>query len=480
MSRSTHRQSKHLEECPAYLEHQAQNRATLQPRQRRIDVPRLDPVARRELQIKGAMAVYMGGRLFTLFDCGWMKDYILTANPANMPPTRRALNGELLIACYEKTVKKIIPCIAAERYLNFTTDEISNIRKERVQNLCVVIEDQGAYYLFSDTINNSNESMNGRWTAYWTTKKLDKVVGADGWHRINSVGTDTCNTMRDSWNRMARDPRARHVFFIPCDSHGLQLLMKDIIETTWFSDRFRSAQNDVTHFNKSPKQLTLLREKMCNAYNGKKRAFILSVLTRWGTQVNMIESVSRNRQALQDLCEDNPCELSSTMKELLWNPSFWKEINLINNILKPIHDIQYSSEKDGYKLHHVVRGWKQIRTHLNIWSIDTDQDVEVQLMDERVFIPRYRKQVMDIHVVAYLLHPPNYLVTNSCLTLESHFPRVLIRFFRQYEVDHLMGLSQFFAFRAQKGDFSQDSPCWACISEPVLFWQVSLCILSYY
>lgn len=185
MARNTHCQSKNLEECPAYLERQAQNRATLQPRQRRIDVPRLDPVARRELQIKGAMAVYMGGRLFTLFDCGWVKDYILTANPANMPPTRRALSGELLIACYEKTIKKIIPCIAAERYLNFTTDETSNIRKERVQNLCVVIENQGAYYLCSDTINNPNESMNGRWTADWTTKKLDKVVGADGWHRIN-------------------------------------------------------------------------------------------------------------------------------------------------------------------------------------------------------------------------------------------------------------------------------------------------------
>ncbi len=146
--------------------------------------------------------------------------------------------------------------------------------------------------IYSDIINDPNESMNGRWTADWTIKKLDKVVGADGWHRINSVGTDTCNTMRDTWNRMARDPRAKHVFFIPCDSHGLQLLMKEIIETTWFSDRFQSAQNVVTHFNKSPKQLTLLREKMCNAYNGKKRAFILSVLTRWGTQVNMIEQSS--------------------------------------------------------------------------------------------------------------------------------------------------------------------------------------------
>lgn len=134
----------------------------MEPRQRRIDIPRLDPVARRELQIKGAMAVYMGGRPFTLYDCGWMKDYILTANPANMPPTRHTLSGDLLIACYEKTVKKITPRIASERYLNFTTDETSNIRKERVQNLCVVIQNQGAYYLCSDIINDPNESMNGR------------------------------------------------------------------------------------------------------------------------------------------------------------------------------------------------------------------------------------------------------------------------------------------------------------------------------
>lgn len=255
--------------------------------------------------------------------------------------------------------------------------------------------------------------------------------------------------------------------------------MKDIIETVWFSARFKLAQNIVTHFNKSPKQLTLLREKMCNAYNRKKRAFILSVLTRWGTQVNMIESVSRNRQALQDLCEDNRCELSLVLKQLLWDPGFWKDIMLINNILKPIHDIQYGSEKDGYKLHHVIRGWKQIRVHLNLWSIDTDQDAEIQLLDERVFIPRYRKQVMDVHVVAYLFHPSNHQVTDACLTLETHFAGVLIRFFKQYEVDHLMGLSQFYAFRAQKGDFNPESPCWACISEPVLFWQVCSLIFPF-
>ncbi len=84
-------------------------------RQRRIDIPRLDPIARRALQIKGAMAVYMGGQIFTLYDCAYMRDYILTANPASILLGRRTLNRELLIACYEKTIQKVIPRITAER-----------------------------------------------------------------------------------------------------------------------------------------------------------------------------------------------------------------------------------------------------------------------------------------------------------------------------------------------------------------------------
>ncbi len=134
-------------------------------RQSRIDIPRLHPIARRMLQMKETMAVYKGGRPFTLYDCAYMRDYILKANPAKIPPGRRILSGGLLIAFYEKTIQKVIPRITAERYLNFTTDETSNIRKEQVQNLCVVIQKDGAYYMCSETINNPNESMNGRWTA---------------------------------------------------------------------------------------------------------------------------------------------------------------------------------------------------------------------------------------------------------------------------------------------------------------------------
>lgn len=101
--------------------------------------------------------------------------------------------------------------------------------------------------------------------------------------------------------------------------------------------------------------------------------------------------------------------------------------------------------------------------------------MEIQLLDERCFIPRNKKQVTDIHVAAYLLHPSNHTVTHACLTPETHFPIVLIRFFRKYGVDHLAAHTQFFAFRAQRGDFNVDAPCWDYISDPVLFWQVGFC-----
>ncbi len=133
-------------------------------RQRHIDIPRLDPIAKKALQMKRAIEVYMRRRFFTLYDCVYMRDYILTANPANIPSRRRKLSGELLIACYGKAIQKVIPRITAERYLNFTTDKTSNIRKERVQNLCLVIQEERAYYMCSETINNPNKSMNGRWT----------------------------------------------------------------------------------------------------------------------------------------------------------------------------------------------------------------------------------------------------------------------------------------------------------------------------
>lgn len=73
-------------------------------RQHCIDILCLDFIARRVLQIKEAILMYMGGQLFIFYDCIYIRNYILTANPANIPLRYHILNKELLIACDEKTI----------------------------------------------------------------------------------------------------------------------------------------------------------------------------------------------------------------------------------------------------------------------------------------------------------------------------------------------------------------------------------------
>jgi len=46
--------------------------------------------------------------------------------------------------------------------------------------------------------------------------------------------------MRSAWKEAAKDPRLAYVFFVPCDSHGLQLLVKDIIQEVIYFEQTAS------------------------------------------------------------------------------------------------------------------------------------------------------------------------------------------------------------------------------------------------
>ena len=82
-------------------------------------------------------------------------------------------------------------------------------------------------------------------------------------------------------------PGLSHVFFVPCDSHGLQLLMKDIAGLAWFKELFNQAQTIPVYFHKADKQLSILREYQQAEY-GRTYAVTMSCITRWGTQVCLV------------------------------------------------------------------------------------------------------------------------------------------------------------------------------------------------
>lgn len=80
--------------------------------------------------------------------------------------------------------------------------------------------------------------------------------------------------MRATHNLLKDRPELQHVNFSLCDSHGQQLLIKDVLSLPYFEQLIRDATNVLTFFAKSPLQLSRLRACQRARWNGLQRALI--------------------------------------------------------------------------------------------------------------------------------------------------------------------------------------------------------------
>ena len=98
------------------------------------------------------------------------------------------------------------------------------------------------------------------------------------------------------------NPELRHCFMIPCDFHGLQLITKDIVDpksskVPRAKEVFRSALEVVVFFLHSPLEYARMQAKQIKKW-GHRKALIASVITRWGTQYNMLSSLHDCQEAI--------------------------------------------------------------------------------------------------------------------------------------------------------------------------------------
>jgi hypothetical protein len=75
----------------------------------------------------------------------------------------------------------------------------------------------------------------------WFFNAIHLWVG-DDYSRANSITIDTYNIIRSFWKKLEKDPYLAHAFFILCDSHGLQLLIKDLLKVPLFKDIYRKCK----------------------------------------------------------------------------------------------------------------------------------------------------------------------------------------------------------------------------------------------
>ena len=262
----------HLKSCRTYIEktitktiqdnnpfHTAKNAMT---QQSTINFPRLTNSQKTGIDISAAIWCFMGNHPFNMFESEFCKTFLKALNPAYKPPSRKAISGPLLDSVYTMVKNHMDEVIATLPNINIVTDESSNIRNARICNISVHSAIGSLHYISEDI---RAKQMTAAASAQWLRNHLHTLSKGD-LSRINSIATDTCNTMFNMWMEIQRFNELRHCLFIPCDSHGIQLLVKDLLQIPSLQSLLQQAQTVVNAFRNAPLQYARLREFQIQYY----------------------------------------------------------------------------------------------------------------------------------------------------------------------------------------------------------------------
>ena len=303
--------------------------------------------------------------------------------------------------------------------------------------------------------------------AGWLIKQLE-ILEEDLGQKlptINSLTTDTCPTMRSLWELLRAHDRFKYTLFVPCDSHGLQLLIKDIVLHSLFKHTMNRAQEIVVHFRKAHKQLALLRDYQQKFYN-RQYALTLAGETRWGTQWNLLSHLKRTKEALRAFAfdEKNECD-NRPMLDSINDYSFWANVDELLDILEPLHKHQIGSESSENGLDKVYTRWRDIKSHCSRHPRHSDEL-------KRLFKHRCNKQLSTIHHITWLLHPEN-----QCQALASGEQTKIYDFIKEQlpQETYIKAEKGFIDYRMMRHGF-ESRELWdpEIKGDPVTFWSLAL------
>ena len=346
----TKHQEPHLRECEAYKK--AQNKLKGKAQQA---LP-FKPVALSSDELF-SHAVYTSTANFSLFDTPEWSTFFKRLNYT--PPSRFQLAGPLLDSCYKRIKPEVQAIADAATHIQIVSDGSDNINKRKVENVSFLVD--GISYYWASTAIGAIKA--GAIQTAANVKKHALAITNGNLKRFTAFSTDTDSTQRATWNLFKDDPELSHVHSVPCDSHGCQLIFKDILKPgvdankvpihTEIGQFFTEGPNAVvTAFSKASKQLAYLRNCMVKSI-GKVVALIATVPTRWGTQVSQCASLLKCEIPLKAYAELSHPDVKLSVKDDLKSDIWWQKLHATHLILQPIHERQKMLESNQSFLYKV-------------------------------------------------------------------------------------------------------------------------------
>ena len=416
MTKHASKQLRHLHmQCTAYR----QLHGAGPSRQPLIDT-KLDSVSKTlkdALDRQAAIAVFTSGKPYSLYEEPETLRLFHMLNSAYRPPdgNRVASFLDSVFLDYQERVKALLH---EAPYLNVILDASDDVSSNRIVNVSIAIPNSVAFYW--TTIDTKDHDHTALATLSLIKPSLVEIFGQD-FSRLNAICTDTCSTMRKLHREMKAIPEFSHCLYILCDSHGLQLLVKDIVESKQWVPVIGKVNLLIAFFKKAKLQLARLRihQQACYA---RQKAFITAAITRWGTQLAAVRSVFENKDALRAFARDPAvlCGLkdifvkqevqepqSSLRQVLLYinDMDFWANVEMLFKILQPIGHAQANSERDRGGLGEVIPRWLSIQASWDALE-DAGQDPLINYGELKALRKqRFEAQTDDVHYMAFALDP---------------------------------------------------------------------------
>jgi Protein of unknown function (DUF 659) len=420
-----------------------------------LTLPTLTAQAEHAADVLAALAVYECNIPFTIFEKPAMLKLHYHLNPAYRPPTARQLASTLLNEAYDTVKKEVDAVIDENSALGITFDETSNVNSDRILNITISTR-RGIFYYLNVVL--PTETASSQLITEIVYKALISV-SRNRIDRINAVSTDTCKTIRSIWRILQRQPGLEYCFMIPCDSHGLQLLIMDILKSSPFAILTENANQLVGHLKHSSKRLTILRDLQQKEYS-KPRALKMANSTRWGTHFKEFESIIENKQALRRWAIDQRVDFTTSdtsraISKNILDPLFFVSLEELKSIIEPIHNALIESEGENAHLSLVRGRWAKLYLHFKKAAALLTVNFK-PILDK--YDIRYKRQVVDLHHLAYWLYPANVVAHR----FESNEMQRMLKTLKKLIPSYLWPTVEilFFYYYNKQGAFDETNEFW--------------------
>lgn len=284
---------------------------------------------RSDIDRKIASYFYRTGISFRIVESEAFKEMIRALNPdyAKKIPTAKALSGRFLDEKYDDYTKQLNNIISNTQNLTLVSDGWTDVNSDHIVNFSLKAPNQRPF--FYSSIDTSGISQ----TAAAVAAPIIRIIEEIGPEKFIAVVTDNAAVMKAAWKII--ENKFGHISAYGCSAHCVNLLIKDLLNSSQSSDTVKDAEKVIKFF----KNHHIVKAKLDAKRKAKNvnKTLSMPVSTRWLSMHTSLSSLLRLKYCMIEVLDEDgeiikqiqPKANTAAVIDLVKSTEFWTELKTV-------------------------------------------------------------------------------------------------------------------------------------------------------